>query len=44
MSKKELAQHASSPFDIFLTTNKGILTHLEALKGNVGGEVLCIIN
>ena len=44
MTKKELAQHISSPFDIFLTTNKGILTHLEAIKLNVGGEVLCIIN
>jgi|TARA_B110000967_G_scaffold204172_1_gene246213 small subunit ribosomal protein S8 len=44
MSKKELAQHASSSFDIFLTTNKGILTHIEALKQDVGGEVLCIIN
>jgi len=44
MSKKELAQHASSSFDIFLTTNNGILTHIEALKQDVGGEVLCIIN
>lgn len=44
MSKKELAEHASSSFDIFLTTNKGILTHIEALKQDVGGEVLCIIN
>jgi small subunit ribosomal protein S8 len=43
MSKKELSQHVSSSFDIFLTTNKGILTHTEALKLNVGGEVLCII-
>lgn len=44
MSKKELAQHASSSFDIFLTTSNGILTHIEALKQDVGGEVLCIIN
>ena len=43
MSKKELSQHISSSFDIFLTTNKGILTHTEALKLNLGGEILCII-
>jgi small subunit ribosomal protein S8 len=43
MSKKELSQHVSSSFDIFLTTNKGILTHVEALKLNLGGEILCII-